>query len=244
MNSVIICEGGTDLALIQYFMETVNLWEYKKDLKKTQIFKSYKNLFKDDDTLTIGEAGGCTNIKQCFAKIIDANKQSSNEKELYNNIVIISDRDEIGAVESFATKIKGILDNESVHYIEFIENNKWLNCSTINGRGLNVDFRILILIIPFEDTGALETFLLKAVSEKDSYDKVIIDKSNSFVDTIDPENKYLYHRRYITKAKFDVYFSVRTPLEQFGQRKDILKDIQWEEYEVIQESFKKLKELG
>ena len=32
-------------------------------------------------------------------------------------------------------------------------------------------------------------------------------------------------RRYITKAKFDVYFSVRTAAEQFVERQNILKNI-------------------
>lgn len=28
MKSIILCEGGADLTLIQYFMEGVNRWEY------------------------------------------------------------------------------------------------------------------------------------------------------------------------------------------------------------------------
>ena len=79
--------------------------------------------------------------------------------------------------------------------------------------------------------------------QKDSYDKEIITKGNSFVDSIDKEKRYLNKRRYITKAKFDVYFSVRTSAEQFTERKNILRNINWEEYEEIQESFKKLKDL-
>ena len=104
-------------------------------------------------------------------------------------------------------------------------------------------FRILLLLIPFEETGALETFLLNAIGKDNSYDNNIIQKGNSFVDTIDPEKKYLNSRRYITKAKFDVYFSVRTAAEQFSERQNILKGVKWEEYELIQNSFKKLKEL-
>ena len=55
-----------------------------------------------------------------------------------------------------------------------------------------------------------------------------------FVDSIDPEQRYLKKRRYATKAKFDVYFSVRTPIDQFIERRNILKDVRWENYILIQ----------
>lgn len=99
------------------------------------------------------------------------------------------------------------------------------------------------MIIPFETTGALETFLLDAVSEQDAYDKEIIKKGNDFVDQIDPEKRYLNKRRYKTKAKFDVYFSIRTSAEQFAERRNILKSVDWENYTRIQTDFEKLSEL-
>ena len=55
-------------------------------------------------------------------------------------------------------------------------------------------------------------------------DKNIINECSNFVDRIDPEKKYLTSRRYITKAKFDTYFSIRTPVEQYAERQNILKN--------------------
>ena len=60
---------------------------------------------------------------------------------------------------------------------------------------------------------------------------------------IDSEKRYLTKRRYLTKAKFDVYFSVRTAAEQFVERQNIIKNIEWEKYILIQESFQKLEEI-
>ena len=102
---------------------------------------------------------------------------------------------------------------------------------------------MLLLIIPFDEEGALETFLLKAIASKDEYDNEIIEKGNIFVETVDPQKKYLVRRRYVTKAKLDVYFSIRTPVDQFTERQNILKSINWEDYEYIQDSFRKLREL-
>lgn len=99
------------------------------------------------------------------------------------------------------------------------------------------------MVIPFEDTGAMETFLLDAVGKSNPYDAKIISNCNQFVENVDNQKKYLNKRRYITKAKFDVYFSVRTAAEQFVERQNILKNIPWEDYVSIQKSFEKLAEL-
>ena len=125
-----------------------------------------------------------------------------------------------------------------------IQNNVWTSVEYSNGRNRKVNAQILLLVIPFEDTGAMETFLLKAIAQRDSYDAAIINKCTNFVDTVDVEKRYLSKRRYITKSKFDVYFSIRTAVDQFQQRQDILKNIEWEKYELIQNGFKLLKDLS
>lgn len=99
-------------------------------------------------------------------------------------------------------------------------------------------------MIPFDENGALETFLLSSISKQDSYDAEIIKKGNTFVEGADPNSKYLIHRGLKTKAKFDVYFSIRTLAKQFRLRQDILKNIPWEEYENVREVFKELGKLG
>lgn len=126
---------------------------------------------------------------------------------------------------------------------EKVCHNKWITCTYKNGHGKEHQYELLMLVIPFEETGAMETFLLNAISKKDDYDAGIINNGNSFVDNIDPEKRYLTKRRYITKAKFDVYFSVRTAAEQFVERQNILRNIDWENYAVLQKNFEKLGDL-
>lgn len=100
------------------------------------------------------------------------------------------------------------------------------------------------MIVPFEENGAMETFLLHAIAENDVYDKEIIEKCNNFVDGADPLKRYLSKRRLITKAKFDTYFSIRTSAEQFTERQNILKNIKWEKYTALQADFGLLAELS
>lgn len=126
---------------------------------------------------------------------------------------------------------------------ENLINNTWSNVNYNNGFQDKCELQMLILVIPFEDTGAMETFLLNAIAEEDEYDADIINKSNIFVENIDPERRYLNKRGYITKAKFDVYFSVSTASKQFVERQNILKSVPWEKYKLIQRSFEKLGNL-
>lgn len=243
MKSIILCEGGTDLTLIQYFMEKANNWKYDRQIKIFELNQS-KQLKNEENILIIGATGGCSVIPKFFSKTLKSNRNSAIDTEIFNNIIIVTDRDEVRTFEEVKEKISKELEANDISYQKEIENDKWINCSCLDGKKDLINFRVLLLVIPFEEKGALETFLLDAISKKDSYDKEIINKGNIFVDNIDKEKRYLNKRRYITKAKFDVYFSVRTSAEQFTERQNILRNINWEEYEEIQESFKKLKELS
>lgn len=46
-----------------------------------------------------------------------------------------------------------------------------------------------------------------------------------------------------TKAKFDVYFSIRMPSAFFVERQNVLKGVNWEDYIEIQRCFKNLEQL-
>lgn len=143
----------------------------------------------------------------------------------------------------FIQNVKKVLDESGVSYEGQLKNDCWITCEMRSQIGITERFSILLLIIPFEQTGAMETFLLDAVREDNAYDRDLIDQCISFVDSVDPQHKYLSSRRYRTKAKFDTYFSIRTPAEQFIDRQNILKNVRWERYSKIQTAFQKLEEL-
>ena len=244
MRSVILCEGSTDFVLLQYYMRKVHGWEYKKN--DNVLIKGYKArkcvLKKDRSELNIIGCGGCSRIPEGLQFILDSNSLSA-EDEAYDRIVIITDRDEVETESEFETIIATELGKQQIEWKDDISNDKWIDFHYENGQGDHCNAKILLLVIPFEDTGAMETFLLDAVGKADSYDAQIISECNQFVDNVDNQKKYLNKRRYITKAKFDVYFSVRTAAEQFVERQNILKNIPWEDYAEIQNSFKKLDDL-
>lgn len=246
MKSIIICEGSTDFALLQYFMRKAYGWNDSeaKNLQGSSKFNRVRTLKKNKDILSIGGTGGSNKIIPCFQSLLESNRIAAMPEEIYDRIVIITDRDEWETEEELKAQVTESLKEYSITVEEAIQHDQWIKCGCTNGRGQRIVFSILLLVIPFETTGAMETFLLGAIAKKDTYDASIINKCNDFVDKVDPERRYLNKRRYITKAKFDVYFSVRTSVGQFVERQNILKNVEWEKYTEIQESFQKLNELS
>ena len=248
MNGIILCEGSTDYAILQYYMARVNNWHDGKSGKfkyreHNKVHKS-RTLLRNGDELTIAAVGGCGNLKKGLASVLDSNCISApDQTDVYNKIVILTDRDETSTEESFISDILEAFKMYSVTAESTLENNKWVSCKMPNSFGENIDFQILLLIVPFYEKGALETFLLDAVANEDAYDAQIVSQCSRFVDTTDTERKYLTKRRYITKAKFDAFFCIRTAAEQFEERQSILKNVPWENYQTVQECFSLLGEL-
>lgn len=244
MKSIILCEGSSDFILLQYYMRTVNQWEHDKNNKIRFTNAIVRNcvLTKADNMLCIAGCGGCSRIIPALSSILDRNSISA-ENEAFDNIIIITDRDELDTEDNFIRQIERVMGNYNVQAVNGMENDIWAECTYINGQGKKKEVKLLLLVIPFEQTGAMETFLLNAVSENDEYDAGLIEKCNNFVDMVDEEKRYLTKRRYVTKAKFDVYFSIRTSAEQFVERQNILKSVPWEKYMQIQKSFDKLSDL-
>ena len=72
---------------------------------------------------------------------------------------------------------------------------------------------------------------------------MLIEKGNTFVDTIDTKEKYLKKRRYKTKAKLNIYLSIRVPEFDFGRLHEIYQNFPWEQNNHIKTALSKLKNL-
>lgn len=237
METVLLCEGSTDYTLLQYYFRNVLGWQdYSSSWFRMEGQRSRK-LKRAEQMLTIAATGGCVRIPEGLATLLDRNSNSQpNQSDAVKKIVIVTDRDEDGTEASVIQKIEEVFNTFSVGFEE-IQNNHWTSCTVKNSYGYDVPFQLLLMVVPFETNGAMETFLLEAICRDDPYDKEIIGKCREFVDAADPEKKYLTKRRYITKAKFDAYFTIRTAADQFAERQNILRNVPWENYTAIQNSF-------
>lgn len=245
MKSIIICEGETDFVFLQHFMIRVNGWNYSKQMPNPSFRSNVNNslsrdFFKDSNMLTIISCGGCGNIKTVFEEVIRRNENEIEDSERYSKIVILTDNDEDCVEEKIIFELNDILKNKVQ-----ISNNKWTTLTFEDTVHNQFDSELLLLIIPFDENGALETFLLESISKENAYDAEIIKKAKEFADNADPEKKYLSHRGFVTKARLYAYFAIRIEptVNQFRQRKNVLTNIPWEKYENVRTVFKELKKL-
>lgn len=244
-QSIIICEGETDAIIIQYYMRKALGWEDVKDSsRQNRVLRSKgyraRLLEKTGKELTIASAGGVGKIPETLANVFTRMKKSPPDmSEAYDDIVILTDRDDEDSEKNMSDAILRKAAEFGVQLDALTDGKQWHTGSVTSDLGIEKTFRMLLLMIPDDENGAMESFLLKAISAESDYDRKI-QKGNAFVDSADPEKRYLTKRRYITKAKYDVYFSIRTPLEQFGERQHLLLHCPWEKYSTIREEFKLL----
>lgn len=245
MKSIIICEGETDFVFLQHFMKKVNGWTDSKQKPNPSFTSSVNNSFSRDfirnsDMLTIISCGGCGNIKNVFEEVVRKNQNEIFDEERYSKIVILTDNDEEGVEAKIVSELNAAAGNSTQ-----IKNNTWTDLSFTDATQNQFTSQLLLLVIPFDENGALETFLLSSIAKADSYDAEIIRKAKDFVDNADPQSKYLNQRGFVTKAKFYAYFAIRIEpsVNQFRQRQDILKSVPWEQYENVRDCFKELRNL-
>ena len=244
MNSVIICEGYTDSKLLQSYMQNVHGWNIDGESSfrhKTQ--KAMKLKKNDNNLLTIMPSGGCQELSNALQTVLKQNKQSQPDKsDAITQIAIITDRDTENTEANFVNEIKKTLQANHATFTETdtIVNNRWIKLRIETRTGIQLTFELMLMIIPFTETGAMETFLLNAISANDKYEAEIIKKGKDFVNNADPQKRHLFQRSYKLKAELCAYFSIRNPLEDFTG----LSLIPWEEYPNIQKDFTHLGELG
>ena len=239
MIKIILCEGKTDAILIRYFLGAVCNWKHvnkgpkefnmKTDSSRTE-FSSWYNF--EDDYLLICGVGGTSNFEHFYeTKIANA----LVDTDIIEKIAIVTDRDD-RLEEDIISDFTKILEPLNIK----VENNQWTNNSFIDSYGNNKTLDFLLLIIPSNKEGALESVLLDAIAE-DPYDKNIVDRSCSFVDEIkDIAEKYISKRRMQLKAKLGVTWAIQSPNKDFDFFDEQIKDVDWNNSQVIKECFGEL----
>lgn len=245
MKSIIICEGNTDSYLLQNLMRNAFGW---KMLDKSSFTQNRFNVDfeKAGNAVTISVAGDSSRITDVFSRILAHNLSSSSDEEQYKKIILVTDNDDactkdkqIAAILSRARAVYGTsLESDAFNLAD------WNLLTSTNKMGDAVHTDVLLILLPPDGNGALETFLLDSIAKKDLYDGQIVNKCNAFVSTVDDEQKrYLKKARQITKAKFNVYMSIATASVPYKEQESLLKDFPWSESKAVTATFAKLKEL-
>lgn len=241
MNRLILCEGKTDAILLSYYLGKICGWTYTskqpKDLliKEDNLNESISWYEKDGERLLICGVGGKSNFGNFFAREIVNPLVKANA---FEKIAIVVDRDNQSAEE-----IEQNLSDELDHFFSSIKNQMWTHCEYIDSFGLAQHIEFLLVSIPINQQGALETVLLEAISE-DEYDKNIVEKSKQFVSSIRPQaDKYIKSDRLQLKADLSVTWAIQSPEKVFDFIDEQIRNAQWEKSKTLRTCFNELEKI-
>ena len=244
MNNLILCEGETDAILLSYYLQRTRGWSFMRksppgvNIKADRVHGESANWYqRGGDHLLICAVGSKDRFQHFFDEKIAPPLKSSSEV-VFSRIALVVDHDD----ETEADILQRI-QRELPLAARNARHNAWVTHDYENGYRETKQLDFLLLIIPKDQEGALETLLLNAISE-DPYDKNIVDQSRAFVDRIAPEaSRYIGKRRLILKAYLGVTWAIQSPQKVFQFIDDQLRDTPWENSEILRETFEKILEI-
>lgn len=153
-----------------------------------------------------------------------------------NQIFLVSDRDEKEAAETLASFEKSLAD---LGWAVKLKNHQMAEA------GYRVEeepYRIGIcpILIPFDEAGALETVLMRAIAELGSEEAYIVEAAKEYVKTVkDSGNlrKHLRHSRQVLKAEYSAVISITNPDRSTAVFDTLLMTYPWEKSTVMEENF-------
>lgn len=241
MNKLILCEGKTDAILLSYYLEHTCGWSHckapaglaiKADEKRGESAYWYQ---RNKEALLICGVGGKDNFCDFFTKKI---APAMIDSSAFSKIAVVTDRDnriETSICNSFQSIFYPIITNTAL--------NIWVNNHYSNSFGQDVDVDFLLLVVPADKEGALETLLLDAISENIE-DKIIVEKSKNYIKEIEPfAKKYISKTRLKLKASLGVTWAVQYPEKLFTFIDEQIRSVRWEQSEILNECFKELRKI-
>lgn len=241
MNSIILCEGSTDAILLSYYLNKVSGWEFCKkapehlNIKQSNLNQSINWYKRDDDRLLICGVGGKDKMASFFSEKILSPMIKSNA---FSKIVLMLDRDDesMESIEAHASHLFNPIVAE-------MKNDTWIDNTYVDTFGIQKIVSSLLIAIPTEHQGALETLMLEAISE-DPYDAVIVKDVGVFVDEIQKSaSRYIPSNRMKLKAHLGVTWAVQYPDKVFTRINDQIQSVSWEKYEVLRNCFSQLESI-
>ena len=242
MNKLILCEGETDAILLSYYLELTCLWKHcnapsglkiRVEMNRGESAYWYQ---RDKDNLLICAVGSKDSFGFFFENRISSPLYDTDEA--FSRIALVIDHDE-ESVSSIEEKIQSCFPPVTAN----AKNNKWIRNEYTNSYEQTKELDFLLLVIPSDQQGVLESLLLEAISEN-PYDKNIVEKSQEYVNRITPEaTRYLDKRRLIPKAYLGVTWAIQSPQKVFKFIDEQIRLVQWEKSTVLSKCFHQIMEI-
>lgn len=240
VKGIILCEGETDQVLISSYLERVEGWGYfhnKNSLFPGERVTWYKK--QGDEILGVWQIGG-HDFAEPLRRIVGREKLESNVER----IVVVTDHDDEDAErERLVGVFRAICDEAGASFTDYdFEAGRWYRFRVDNAFG--GDFiDAAYLLVPKDEIGALETFMLDALSEQDESKREVVVQARRFVADFESDI-YLRRRRERTKAELGVSLAVFSPDRVFTTMEELINSVNWEDFDLSHRQFSLLREIG
>lgn len=241
MNGLILCEGPSDAILLSYYLGRVKGWTHSKkapdglDIKRKADNQSVEWYKRGEDYLLICGVGGKDHFGGFYEEALSAPIIRSFGFDCFAIVTDRDDRDVADIESAIGAAIPDFFTDSCAGH--------WRETQYLDSFGIPQVMKTLLLVIPTEQQGALETVLLDAISEN-SYDKNIVDKSKAFVSAIRTEaERYISSSRLQLKADLGVVWAIQSPEKVFTVLNEQLIAVQWERSQTLRTCFGPLEEI-
>lgn len=244
MKTVFICEGHDDLWFLYYYLEKKCNWTIDGDKWKTNKIpqkNGRKAIFiRSNDSESIGAivtGNGQTGISKVIKDILIINSHVVMNDAI-NKIVIFRDCD-----DRFPDYVASEMN-------EIFENKVQLKNCHVSEYKMEVDseeliVKILPVVIPFDEQGAIETLIMKSISDKSDIGKYVVKHANEYIDSaienVRPE--YLKKQREQTKARYSASLAITNPRKSRDDFRELMMSCDWENSPSIDLHMKEVREF-
>jgi len=234
VKTAILCEGTTDVLLLQFILQYKYEWEYDGYLENTKSNRLIRrNVKKGGNRIEIRSCAGINNIPQQMQKLRDLLENATKREEIFDKIIIMIDHDTVNSNQEFLEQ----LSNKVGTLFTKNQINSWSSWKVANSVLGELEVALYIKCIPEQETGAIETVMLDAL-DTDDIEQQLINRSREFIEEVAADQtRYLQKKSRQSKAVFNTYFAIRTPEEKFDERARILRVYDWKGNDVLNKSF-------
>lgn len=242
VKGLILCEGETDQVLISSYLEQVEGWRffrYKNSPFPEDRVAWYKKPDPDGAILGVWQVGG-HDFAEPIRKIFRREKLEAGVER----VAVVTDHDDEDAETGRLDEVFRTICEEAEMCFENggFEAGRWYSFPVKNGFG-DDSIDAAYLLVPKAEIGALETFMLDALSEQDESKREVVDRAREFVDNF-KSDVYLQRRREKTKAKLGVSLAVFSPDKVFTTMEELIDSVNWGDFELSHKQFALLREIG
>jgi len=242
MKSVVMCEGSDDLWFIGYYLHKTAGWMQCK--KPEKYWKNYRiptvnprqkvgYFEKDGDCVAVWSVAGKDCFDSAISTIIDK-VIPDYPFDPINSIVIVRDHDSddiADAMENIGSWFWGheaFENGVSSPYDVIVDDER-------------VTMLVTPVVIPAEESGAIETLLTSCIESKGRGEKIIVREAHNYISKIltyeTVQAKYLRHERDRTKAKYSAVIAAINPAHSTALFQEMVMSCDWETSELVKKHY-------